>query len=89
MERADVSEFQDILESLLAEVAAQETAWVAYDDKYETQLALYILSHNFDVVATIRSMSSLSWEQGFNAGRAIVSICERTATLRVGEDSGD
>ena len=40
----------------------------------------WCLGHNFDVVATILTMSHLSWEQGFNAGRVIAGFCEDANT---------
>ena len=43
--------------------------WINYS-------GLWCLGHNLDVVATIMTMAKLSWEQGFEAGRVIASICE-------------
>ena len=34
------------------------------------------LGHNFDVVACILAMAHLSWEKGFDAGRAIKSLTD-------------
>lgn len=38
----------------------------------------FCLGHNFDIVATILTMASLSWSKGFDAGLAIADITNGT-----------
>jgi hypothetical protein len=38
----------------------------------------WCLGHNFDVVATILTMASLSWQKGFDAGCIISSFSDET-----------
>lgn len=44
-----------------------------------TKFGWWCLEHNFDVVATILTMSSLSWQKGFDAGRTIANFAPENA----------
>ncbi len=49
--------------------------WGGYEKAVD--FGWFCLGHNFDVVATILTMASLSWQKGFDAGLAIADFADR------------
>lgn len=59
----------------------EDLVWLQYGDssegsrwKLRWEFALWCLGHNLDIVATILTMSGLSWQKGFDAGLAIADL---------------
>jgi hypothetical protein len=51
--------------------------WEYGVDRCFMKYRLWCLGHNFDVVASIMAMASLSWSKGFDAGIAIADFSNR------------
>lgn len=55
----------------------------------EENFVWFCLGHNFDIVATILTMSSLSWQKGFDAGITIADISGGTSAWKSASEYAD